>query len=109
MKTGNLFAVIEEPRAPPAPRPPPPPKYRVPLERHDLKKPYGKPDAKGGFFWQKAHKELEKLSEEEREFVNYITINRHPDGVLAMAKVMRLIGSAGNMDLVDFDESRGRL
>lgn len=99
----NLF----ETRAPP--EPPPPPKYRVPLERHEVMAPMGKPDAKGGFFWQKAHKELEKLPESDREYVNYITIGRHPDDINRIAKALRLIASADNYDRIDFDESRGRL
>lgn len=95
--------------APSKPTLPPPPKYRIFLERHEVARPYGKPDAKGAFFWQKAHKELESLSAEEREFVNWVTLDRHPDRILAIAKAMRLIGNASNMDLLDFDESRGRL
>ncbi len=94
---------------PPPPPPPPPPKYRVPLERHPVKSPWGEPDKHGKLFWEKMHKELKKLPQEHQEFFNHITMLSRPEHLDILEKCLRMFNRATNYDRIDFDESRGRL
>lgn len=99
---GSLFS-----RAPP--KTPSPPKYRLHIEKHEVKNPWGKSDGKGNLFWQKMHKELEKMPVEIREHFNYLTIGARPEHLDAFEKALRLLRSASEFDRVDFDVSRGML
>lgn len=102
---GSLFAMAQ-PSEPPKPAPP---KYRIPLEHHQVKEPCGTRDRKGNLFWEKMHKELEKLPERYQEFFNYITIGAKPEDLDRLEKCLRLFNKADNWERIDFDESRGRL
>lgn len=104
----NLF---EQTTAPPKdpPKPQEPPRYRVPLDRHEVKSPWGTPDKKGNLFWEKMHKELEKLPPHFREFFNYITQGAQPEHLDGLEKALRMFNKATEFDRIDFDESRGRL
>lgn len=102
---GQLSFFGPRPQAPPAP----PPRYRVPLEKHTVKSPWGAADKRGNLFWEKMHKELEKMPAPMREFFNYVTQGAHPDELEKLAKAIRMFCNATNYDRIDFDESRGRL
>ena len=101
---GTLFA---NPREPPPPTAPP--RFRVPLEKHDVKSTWGTPDKHGNLFWQKMHKELEKLPQCYREFFNYVTQGALPEHLDGLEKCLRMFNRANEFDRIDFDESRGRL
>lgn len=103
----QLTLFERESRAPP--KRPSSQKYRTPLEKHEVKSPWSKPDRNGNLFWEKMHKELEKLPEPYREFFNYITIDAAPRHLEGLEKCLRLWNKAAEFDRVDFDESRGRL
>ena len=108
MTQGSLFN-RQAPRAPPPPRSPAPrPRFRTPLEKHDVADPWGRADAKGNLFWQKMHKELEKLPVETREFFNHITIVSRPEVLDGLEKCLRLFNKANDFDRLEFDEGRGR-
>lgn len=100
----NLFEANT--RAPP--KPPAQPKYRVPLENHDVKSPWGAPDRSGNLFWEKMHKALGKIPTEMREFFNYVTQQARPDDLEQLEKALRMFNKATDFDRIDFDESRGR-
>lgn len=106
----SLFVTAPADPAPPAPPAPlSPPKYRVPLEKHPVKSKWGEPDKDGNLFWQKMHKELEKLPKPVQEFFNYITQNTLPEHLDGLEKALRMFSRANDYDKIDFDESRGRL
>lgn len=91
---------------------PPPAKAetcRIPMEKHEVKTPWGNPDGKGNLFWQKMHRELEKLPERYREFFNYVTSEAKPEDLDGLEKCLRMFNKASEFDRIDFDESRGRL
>jgi hypothetical protein len=110
---GRLF----ETRAPPpAPEPDVSGKYRVPLEKYEVKSPWGVPDKKGTMFWQRMHKQLEMLPLDMREFFNFKTIGTNCEQIEQFGKDVRKLAriiaeyQSGNpCDHCDFDESRGRL
>ncbi len=91
------------------PRGPPTPKYRAPLEKRPVKLPWGFPDKRGNLFWEKLHKELEKLPVEHREFFNHITIVSLPAHLDILEKCLRMFNRATDYDRIDFDVSRGML
>lgn len=98
---GSLFAAA-------APRSPPP-KYSISLERYPIKAPYGRPDAKGNLFYEKFWKALEKMPKADQEVIGYILTMRPAASIEHYEKFFRLYRQATNFDLLDFDESRGRL
>lgn len=101
---GSLFA------APKARDPPPrPPRFRLPLEKREVKNPWGARDSKGDFFWEKMHKELEKMPEPMREHFNHLTAGTNPEHLEAFEKALRMFNRATNFDRIDFDVSRGRM
>lgn len=100
---GGLFAKLEA-RAPPSP-----PRYRLPLEKHSVKRPVGKPDKRGVHWWQKMHAVIEKMPEHMRERFNDLTYGENFSSVEAFEKALRMYVSASVSDLQDFDVSRGLL
>jgi sulfatase maturation enzyme AslB (radical SAM superfamily) len=101
MSQGTLFA-SSTPRSPPS-------KYSISLERYQVKEPYGRPDAKGNLFYEKFWKALEKMPKDDQEVISYIVTMRPSKSLEHYEKFYRLYRQATNFDLLDFDESRGRL
>lgn len=106
---GSLFAALEKPKAIPAPTPAKPPKYRLPLERYEVKSPWGGRDGKGNQFWEKMHRELEKMPVELRERFNDLTAATQPEYLDRFEKCLRLLRNANEFDKIDWDVSRGKL
>ena len=100
---GSLFAT------PQAREPPPRPKYSLPINREQVAKPYGHPDGKGNLFYEKFWKALDSMPKADQEIINYIMTMRPAASLEKYEKFFRLYRQASNFDLLDFDESRGRL
>ncbi len=107
----SLFGVTspkQESRSPPT-QIKKPPRYRVPLENHKVKDPWGEPDKNGKFFYEKLRNALSKLPIEHQEFFNHITQLSLPEHLDGLEKCLRMLRMATEYDRIDWDESRGRL
>lgn len=101
----NLFD--REARSPP--KPPERPRFRVGLERYKVSRPCGQPDKRGKYNYERMHDELGKLPEMYRERFNDLTIELPEEIGKQFLKCFKMFMNFGNDDLMDFDESRGRL
>lgn len=87
------------------------PKYRVPLEKHEVKAPWGKSDKKGVRPFQKLRAEIEKLPSVYQERFNDMTIDLPVSTGKQFLKCLKMFMDEkrfSNDDVYDFDRSRGR-
>lgn len=78
-------------------------------DRYPVKSPYGKPDKRGKYPYQKLHDEIDKLPEVYRDWFYALTT----DFTVVVSKqfytCFRMYMAFDDADLMDYDESRGRL
>ena len=103
---GSLFGSNES--AAPAPQPQRPKFARKMEEFGGVKNPWGKPDKKGNYFYQKIRKEVEALPSQDQELFHFVT-TLPMVRFEALLKAFRLFGNATDFERIDFDVSRGEL